>query len=993
MTPVGKKKDSSRWDFRFGSLGDLCLLPTDDMDDFLGGRGGVRDIGPGLDSMPPISNKKVSDTNFLDDVIGELSKYIHCGFVKDKYTKLEKLDYTKWISIYHRFWIHFNGNQLPLLAEVRMIHIKQVLSSCKNFIKRSRFSAKMRSPKEEVAILIELGAVPGRSSRHQNEPYNLGAVHRWIQAILIEFGRVLRHTVIRHNTKAMQVIVIEHYHESGNETTCEFNRNRCDTFLPSCKLRKNFIIGFDKKNRSCQICNGILIRERGEKRFRVTYSIQEHSDILTIEVDEYIFTLQTGFDVTVFNTKTKNWYQKTLSRSNSAETVEKGCEFEVVANAIVFKSSTYKFKIIWRENNIVDILPESCLIYRLEGLCGYYDNNKLKKVYRTQNGSCIEDDDPEFCKDWETYIEYCKTDEEWEKEYYFVERGEKFCRELRNDINESCNIDVINLSPESYNAIENSCGYAIYHSCSHIHSDRKCRCEAIKYLLSETKCIQDDGKLLGSNGCETCKKGLFWKPCGFDYKCDDIPGDKTLEKNGLPGCFCPNTEMRIDDECFPPKKCRNCECNIFGDPNYRTFNGRDFRFQGSCPGPYVLVQLKPSSGFPFFKILGIIEKCNPNTNFTCTTGIVIEYNKTRLEVYANKTVFVNQTEFTSYCEDVNCVINGITIRNVTQLNEFRISLIESEVDVSYVLRNAGRHQLRSLSIKFSLPTYYGKTEGLCGKCDRNASDDFVLRDGTVTDDIATFAFDWIEETDKSSCKIYSAKNCTWNTNITKCNYEHKNCSFVDAKHAYSRYYQSCVEDLKCSDVILDSQICKYKLLYAEDCCKYGVSTEDWLYDEGCGIIECKPNQTYRCVDICKTKCPGERDERCEHGEVIQMTCACQDGYVESNNECIKKEDCENCTVKRKIDIPKGYFNVDGCKNQKNIINLGVCEGVCEDNTISKYLYDSNGITYRKNCSCCIPSRFKEVAIKLYCDKNDTTVNHFIAEPAECKCKPCNVRDK
>ncbi|XP_023233098.1 low-density lipoprotein receptor-related protein 1-like, partial [Centruroides sculpturatus] len=56
----------------------------------------------------------------------------------------------------------------------------------------------------------------------------------------------------------------------GNETTCELNSSRCDTFLPSCKLRRNFIIGFNKEIRSCEICHGILIRERGKERFTVT---------------------------------------------------------------------------------------------------------------------------------------------------------------------------------------------------------------------------------------------------------------------------------------------------------------------------------------------------------------------------------------------------------------------------------------------------------------------------------------------------------------------------------------------------------------------------------------------------------------------------------------------------------------------------------------------------------------------------------------------------
>ena len=65
-------------------------------------------------------------------------------------------------------------------------------------------------------------------------------------------------------------------------------------------------------------------------------------------------------------------------------------------------------------------------------------------------------------------------------------------------------------------------------------------------------------------------------------QCQCFKGEVTCSKMKCPVTECPSGAKLIPGKCCPSCEYQDGKCTVFGDPHYKTFDGRIFNFQGSC---------------------------------------------------------------------------------------------------------------------------------------------------------------------------------------------------------------------------------------------------------------------------------------------------------------------------------------------------------------------------------------------------------------------------
>lgn len=102
-------------------------------------------------------------------------------------------------------------------------------------------------------------------------------------------------------------------------------------------------------------------------------------------------------------------------------------------------------------------------------------------------------------------------------------------------------------------------------------------------------------------------------------------------------------------------------CRGHGDPNYITFDGHYYAFQGNCT--YVLAQHQTSDEeYLNFRILATNVECPEEPHTSCTAGLVIYWNGHVIEKFKNKPVRI-------YC---NKIRKSLYKENIFLLDMFKV---------------------------------------------------------------------------------------------------------------------------------------------------------------------------------------------------------------------------------------------------------------------------------------------------------------------------------
>ncbi|TSM20286.1 Mucin-5AC [Bagarius yarrelli] len=323
----------------------------------------------------------------------------------------------------------------------------------------------------------------------------------------------------------------------------------------------------------------------------------------------------------------------------------------------------------------------------------------------------------------------------------------------------------------------------------------------------------------------TCNDGIVTHE---KVKCEDAP---------LPVCVNQHPAKLVKDDsgCCSVYKCQ-CICSGFGDPHYITFDGTYYPFQGNCS--YVLVkEINPKYHFSV-----IIDNvfCDSEDGLSCPKSLTVYYKS--FEIFMTQEI-MNGTV-------INLIkVNNKIVKLPYQNKDFRVT--DNGIESLLVIPEI-EAQITFTGMMFfiNLPwqMFHGNTEGQCGTCDNNRSDDCRLPNGTILSSCEAMAPYWNVSNDNSICPPPKPKPtpvpckmapiCQNITNIFK------ECHELVP---YQAFMEGCIFDVCNTNIEVFG--CISLQMYAEQCALAGVCIDWRAATNGVCDYKCESPKVYKACEL------------------------------------------------------------------------------------------------------------------------------------------------
>ncbi|XP_072039432.1 von Willebrand factor-like [Amphiura filiformis] len=228
-------------------------------------------------------------------------------------------------------------------------------------------------------------------------------------------------------------------------------------------------------------------------------------------------------------------------------------------------------------------------------------------------------------------------------------------------------------------------------------------------------------------------------------------------------------------------------------------------------------------------------------------------------------------------------------------------------------------------VEVYLPKDGWQTEGLCGTCNDNTQDEFMMPDGTVADNPSDFGNSWIASS--SMCDTRERPGdyhpCDeigdWEDSAEEF------CSIIsDPDGPFQLCHDVISPDLYIDDCTFDwcatleeATACSMIAKYAEDCKGAGIEVFDWRSDDFCSFT-CPEGSRYNpCIRECPSTCVDIRDsgliETCYHH--CREGCQCEDDWVLDGVTCVQQDQCGCLTDLGVYHRPSTTFLSSDCSEE------------------------------------------------------------------------------
>ncbi|XP_063216476.1 BMP-binding endothelial regulator protein [Bacillus rossius redtenbacheri] len=394
-------------------------------------------------------------------------------------------------------------------------------------------------------------------------------------------------------------------------------------------------------------------------------------------------------------------------------------------------------------------------------------------------------------------------------------------------------------------------GYRIHRDAASFHVDQctSCRCANGTSLCRRTTCPVLDCPLRGqvktrhccphcdqrlveelratcSHGGRTYEEGDRWKinPC---HSCTCVGGQPIcyMERCPAQNQPCPPNHRWEQDpgQCCPRCVENDGVCTVFGDPHYRTFDGKFYSFQGSCK--YLMAGDCEGRSFN----IRVTNDAKSTKTSSWTKTISMKVGSVKVNLLQKMRVKVNGKRVEApYSLDGQLTIN----RTDDSL------LVHTSLGVKVLWDG-------SSFLEVSAPTSYkGKLCGLCGNYNGLRKDDFTSRHGKVVASAERFGQAWRVGAKKACgrrhedarperrCADRSTGRFNRDTKLCK---RLRNFALFGSCHGRvnpALYIESCMVDMcECPNARC---YCDSFTAYAHECRRLGVKLSDeWRREAKC----------------------------------------------------------------------------------------------------------------------------------------------------------------
>ncbi|XP_058264562.1 mucin-2 isoform X1 [Hemibagrus wyckioides] len=343
----------------------------------------------------------------------------------------------------------------------------------------------------------------------------------------------------------------------------------------------------------------------------------------------------------------------------------------------------------------------------------------------------------------------------------------------------------------------------------------------------------------------------------------------------------------VPDEnyCCEQRAC-DCFCEGWGDPHYKTFDGRFYSHQGECT--YVLMQeISPKH---HLKIYIDNVNCDPRESVSCPRSIIVSYNNLVVTLKNHNLIGAAKLE---------ALLGKSTMKLPFQQNGLRVlsSVLNLILEIPK-LNVVVMFGVTGFSVNLPFQYFGNNTQGHCGTCNNNMDDDCMLPGGTFVDNCAAMANYWqAKDLNNPECKPPPVEPETAAPTKTPCPINTvcellKSDLFKECHRLVSpeNYFAGCQFD-SCH-TSNPAVVCTSVQTYASHCSQAGICI-NWRDHTNLCTAECPADKVYQpCGPADPPTCKDKPEDH-----FLNMTtegCFCPDGmklFSKESGVCVDKCGC------------------------------------------------------------------------------------------------------